>query len=1227
MSDSPNPTNLNSFKVAQLNVSGIDTSLDLVVQYLETHNIDIILLTETFLLRGQLYTHWSQHHNYAQTSGNARKGFGGLSFLIRPNFPFHVHPIPISSPHKLSIVIGSTLTLHGFYLPPTTLPFPVYQSLLSEIDFDTTPSVICLGDFNTRLGEHTGDTRFVTPRAPFFLNWLSVNSSIVWNSQLTKGVPTYQVNNGRSSVLDFFISKPTIFSTTPSLVVDSTFNLNSDHHLLHLEFQLTSNVQTLPPHSAPPRRLWNLQKFNDPEVLKLYLRSFYKSIFPLQQELHTFIQQIQSDNFELFSANTSAENTRKFHNEKQKITNINLKNNFDFTSSTTTTPQEFIDRMGSDLENIIYQTLDDTVQPRPHKPKNWKWFWTDDLQTLADERLNAYQIWYSYSTDPNAMVETIGDYWYTYKVLCKKLKNLIKKTKRLHWQRFCIDIQNQPTNEVYAILKKIRKKHTPSSTYSHEAGPQTAADTMATHLRDVFGGSQENLSSWRCSRTPLYKSLTLPSFFTPGAIGQALHEMPSRKAPGKDSITKEMLSPIAYPLCNFLALYFTLCYTYAWTPSHWRSALVHPIFKKGDPTLPSNYRPISLTTTFRKLFERCLISPLLDSMPALDPAQGGFRALRGSVDQTLNLLALQTQFEQQYNTKPAMAFLDISQAYDSINRRFIWKKLHASLPQPLFHTLRNLFNMVTIEVVISNASSFPIYPIKGVLQGSILSPFLYAVFINDLPAALRTIPTRYPINIDLAIGEDPSSDSPTAITYPSDTNFYGYGHSPSPSVPFLSEADASHHCSSGIIRRQVAVHCLLYADDVCLIAHKRDMPLLMAVAEDFSNSNQFRWNPSKCALVNYRSSSRPITLYDIPIPVVPSYDYLGVPINTSGVDNNLFFNSTSKKARSSMALFRRIGVHQYGLGLYTALRVYKVFIRPILEFAIAILGLNATTIMHLEQTQAQCLNMTLNRSISSSAPPFALNIMGCVPSIYTRFQILQFKYYVRMLDSLPPFALLSAIRYTHTKYRIAKPFWNVFLKNKLWKQYEVDGDVLEPSDVCTIFITKHFKKWGDKKPACKRALRLRDDDLSKFDPLLYYPCTQQERLRLIKWRLHWLPSFPLQTCICSHPNADRNHYKDCPTTMSISCKLSMHLPDDFPLDDELDNNNKPITHLLDRLLTALPPKLSETRDTHWEETWPMILEWITIIDHSSHANGTFDTEPTAGEVYKHWLNHSPSDSS
>ena len=43
-------------------------------------------------------------------------------------------------------------------------------------------------------------------------------------------------------------------------------------------------------------------------------------------------------------------------------------------------------------------------------------------------------------------------------------------------------------------------------------------------------------------------------------------------------------------------------------------SIIVPVFKKGDPTLPNNYRPISLVSCFFKVLEHYWVSPKADSV-------------------------------------------------------------------------------------------------------------------------------------------------------------------------------------------------------------------------------------------------------------------------------------------------------------------------------------------------------------------------------------------------------------------------------------------------------------------------------------------------------------------------------------------------------------------------------------------------------------------------------------
>lgn len=1204
-------TPVHTITIAMLNVSGINTSLDLVINYLETHqHIDILLLTETFLLQGELFSNWIQHHNYSIIHGNARNGSGGISFLIKPTFPYHVHALPTENRFTLSIVIGSTITLHGFYLPPS-MPYPVYQNILSAIDFNSNSTVICFGDFNSRLGQITGDTKFTNPRGNFFRSWLATNQVQLWNSLLTPGEVTFENQSG-SSIIDYFISKKKIFQTQPDMYIESKINLNSDHHLLTFTFNTTVHPKLLPPKLGNIRRLWKLQRLEDPEIHDLYQNKFFSRTLKLRQEIRFFIQHQHAKHLDIFTAGSTERELDQINQDNSKNFLINLKNNFDF--QVTESPQEFIERIGTELEEAIHLALDESVTPAKPRQKNWKFFWDADLQQLANTRQECYNNWKICRSKNHAKIEDIATAWANYQDSSSNLKKAIKASKRRHWKKFCTDMHNLPSQDVYPILKKIRKKNSSTHKFSHSEGPKAAADAMATHLRSVFGGDQTNMESWRASRKPLYTNFFAPDCFSTSSIKVYLNFMASRKAPGKDSITKEMLVPVWYPLCQILSDFFTLCYTWAWTPSNYRSAMVIPIYKKGDHTKASNYRPICLTTTLRKLYERCIQGVLLKTMPALDVAQGGFRASRGSIDQTLNLIALQQQFKQLYDTDASLCLLDISQAYDSIERHRIWNLLKPHLPKPLFFILRNLFNMVTVQVINDNATSFPLFPKKGVLQGSILSPFLYAVFINELPPFLRTVPTRFPLMVEVAIRNKRPGDLNPKEVRDSSLERVCYGESG------LTEHNADSTPKNGVIRQQVAVHLLLYADDVCIIAHRRDMPLLIKMVEEFSLGKNFRWNPVKSALINYHSVRRPIKIYDVPIPLVESYDYLGVPMTATGIDVQTMINNSVKKAKATMMLMRRIGVHQYGFGLLLALKVYRVFVRPAMEFALAILGLNATTSMALEKAQAICLNMTLNLSAHHNAPSSVLNMMACIPSMYTRAQILAFKFTNRLNNNLPPYTLLSCLKHTHAKYQYAPPLWKRFEKNKLWRDYKLQSKThptIKPHTIVKQFIEKEVIRWRDnpRKVSCKRAYRGK----SGYDPILYYPCTRKERFRLTKWRLHWLPSFPVHACRCGAQAVKRVHYLSCPLTQPIVNSLIMMLPETFPIDEVCNEDGMPLTHILDRVLNHLPTNLEDTIGTHWEYTWPLALEWLNTIDFANHPEGHFPEEEYAGDVFRDYV--------
>ena len=84
-----------------------------------------------------------------------------------------------------------------------------------------------------------------------------------------------------------------------------------------------------------------------------------------------------------------------------------------------------------------------------------------------------------------------------------------------------------------------------------------------------------------------------------------------------------------------------------------------------------------------------------------------------------------------------VAFLDIKAAYDSVDRRLLWECCErAGISDMVIRMLRGMFDHNRSRVVIDGFVGEWFPNLIGLLQGSSLSPLLYALFIDDLPKLL-----------------------------------------------------------------------------------------------------------------------------------------------------------------------------------------------------------------------------------------------------------------------------------------------------------------------------------------------------------------------------------------------------------------------------------------------------------------------------------------------------------
>ncbi|KAG1151011.1 hypothetical protein G6F37_006521 [Rhizopus arrhizus] len=491
---------------------------------------------------------------------------------------------------------------------------------------------------------------------------------------------------------------------------------------------------------------------------------------------------------------------------------------------------------------------------------------------------------------------------------------------------------------------------------------------MAQHLERIFAG--DLLPNSTDTTTSTDAAPVVPELFdvascsiTIDDVNEDIKSLPRKKAPGVDHLTIEMLAPITEILTPILAYLFQLCWR--WSPV----------------TDPGNFRPISLTSIFRKILEKCLYIDLLDQSPTLDIAQGGFREARSTLDQALCLAEICTVLRKHYDINPTLAFLDIKSAYDTVNRDHVWQTLSPCIHPALFGLLKNLFNDVQIEVLLGNTKSSRFSPRTGVLQGSILSPFLYSMYINQLPGLLRNRPL------------DPAPDANPVMLASS-------------------------------------INCLLYADDVVLIASPSRLQTLLQQCEEHSYQLGYRWNPLKCAIMAPAEDTQSYSLYNTAIPRQDSFPYLGIPIRPGGyINTSDLIQGNINKALKTMNQMTAIGVNSAGFDRLLSARFYCQIVRPQLEYGLAISAVKYREFQQLESCQNQCL-----RRIFDGSPRSSVKVMLHLinqPTMKERIHILQTKFLLRSLDVPDDTLLFQLLPYIRISARGSQ--WYKLTTSPLWR--------------------------------------------------------------------------------------------------------------------------------------------------------------------------------------------------
>ena len=517
----------------------------------------------------------------------------------------------------------------------------------------------------------------------------------------------------------------------------------------------------------------------------------------------------------------------------------------------------------SGMIDVIYQQIVDSlncaaVECCPQTSDTvYKSYWDEEMSDLKSRAVETHQLWVACGkprSGPVYLSRCRARAEYRRSMKCKRTVDNARISNDLHEQLLSKDFKSFWST----WRNKMGKRYVAPSVVDGCRQPVDIANVFAgnfakacmpnntskyTELKAEFEAKLNNYSSQHVMR-PVTVEL----------LDKCLHSMKLGKAAGADNIEAEHLI-YAHPiLCVLLSLLFNCMIIHGRVPHAFGTGIVIPLLKDNqlDKSVADNYRGITLSSHVSKLFEMCMLELYGDFLHSAD-LQFGFKKHTGCNHALFTVKTVVDHYTSGGSVVNLCA-LDMAKAFDKVNHFSLFTKLmDRSLPLVFIKLLVHWYSLCVAVVRWDGVVSAEFMLTCGVRQGGVLSPVLFAVYVNSLIQSL--------------------SES-------------GYG------------------CHIG----DMFIGCVMYADDILLLsASLWDLQRMIDVCSREAAKLDMVFNAKKSQALRvgngYENECRHITINNTQIQFVDELKYLGWYIISAKCFKISLHHIRSKFYRSFNALY------------------------------------------------------------------------------------------------------------------------------------------------------------------------------------------------------------------------------------------------------------------------------------------------------------------------------------